>query len=514
MTEHRYKIFNSGLFVVVIAAVFFWVLFSTTEAKAATVLKNPMINGTGTVSTWDTVYFGRYPQSSNGNGGFRTEPIRWRVIKVNGSEVWLLADKKLAAVPFHKVLGAVSFSNSYLRNWLNNAFFNTAFTAAERNAIINTSYGKVHTISRSEVSSASFGFINNASRAADNTDYTVSELKKHAGSVELEGIKRYPKTYGAYWLRETSDSSGITWVVRGTGFGEVQQYGRVTSLITGVRPMIRLNTAAANWTYAGTVDNKGNLSKATQVISVSNSFTKTYGAAPFRLGAKAEGNLSYRSSNTKVAAVSSTGTVTIKNAGTAILTVKAAATSGYNAASKNIKLTVKKAPQNIYAKNQTKTYGAKKFKLKASARTKLSYKSGNSTIAKVSPAGTVSIKNPGKATITITAAESANYKKAVKNVSLNIKLKKPVLKVRALGNRKLRLTWSRVPGAAGYQVYLYDTKRKKYVRKITKKAKNRYAIHGNVKRGKVCKYKVRAYRKVSGKKVYSAYSSVKKGKSR
>ena len=80
--------------------------------------------------------------------------------------------------------------------------------------------------------------------------------------------------------------------------------------------------------------------KASQTITA-NSFTKTYGNKPFSLGAKAKTKLTYKSSNTKVATVSSTGRVTLKGPGKATITITAAATSQYNAATKKITITVK-----------------------------------------------------------------------------------------------------------------------------------------------------------------------------
>ena len=75
------------------------------------------------------------------------------------------------------------------------------------------------------------------------------------------------------------------------------------------------------------------------------SFTKTFGAKPFKLNAKttSKGNLSYTSDNKKVAVVSSKGLVTLKGAGTAHITIKSSATSKYTAAKKKITIKVKLA---------------------------------------------------------------------------------------------------------------------------------------------------------------------------
>lgn len=500
---------------IIMGALFLWAGANTVQVSGADELENPAINSAGTASAWDCVYFGSYPQSSDGSGGYLTEPIKWRVIKISEASMTLLADKKLDVVPFHSALCGISFQDSDLKQWLNTEFMNTAFTEDEQSAILDTFYGKVHLISKSEVSNAAYGFISNHSRSAFNTNYTTAQFMKGASNEgELAAMGNVPLTYGAYWLRDAASSQGESWVVRGTGVGEVQCYGWVNSKITGVRPMIQINPDSAVWSYAGRVNNLGNEVKAGQTITGNDSFTKVYGNAPFALGAKAKGNLTYRSDNPGVASVSAGGMVTVKSGGTANITIQAAETLKYQAAEKTVKITVRKADQAISAQNMVKTYGAKAFSLKASAKTKLTYKSGSSKIASISPQGMVSLKNPGKTTITLTASETPQYKKAVRTIRLQVKLKKPKLKVRSVDKRKIRLTWSKVPGADKYQVYCYDRKKKRYVRKITKSAKKRFAIHGNVKRKKVYKYKVRAYRVVDGKKVYSEYSSVKRGRAK
>ena len=92
-----------------------------------------------------------------------------------------------------------------------------------------------------------------------------------------------------------------------------------------------------------------------QVITGKSSYTKTYGDKAFSLNAKAEGALTYETNNKAVATVSKTGKVTIKGAGVAVITVKAAATEKYTASSKKITITVK--PKKV---SGVKTKAAKK----------------------------------------------------------------------------------------------------------------------------------------------------------
>ncbi len=73
---------------------------------------------------------------------------------------------------------------------------------------------------------------------------------------------------------------------------------------------------------------------------------------------------------------------------------------------------------------------------------------------------------------------------------------------------KVKLSWKKVAGATKYQVYKYSSKKKKYVRVATKSAVS--YTDTKVTKGYKYTYKVRAYRTVKGKKVYSSYSNVVK----
>lgn len=85
------------------------------------------------------------------------------------------------------------------------------------------------------------------------------------------------------------------------------------------------------------------LEKDSQYIDVNaSSYKKVVGDKSFNLGAKTDGDgaLTYKSSNTKAATVSSTGTVTVKGVGTATITITAAATDNCEKATKNVTVRV------------------------------------------------------------------------------------------------------------------------------------------------------------------------------
>ena len=98
--------------------------------------------------------------------------------------------------------------------------------------------------------------------------------------------------------------------------------------------------------------------------------------------------------------------------------------NGGSKPSQNTSTTTKKTQKITKVKSKyTKTYGAKKFSLnaKASGNGKLSYKSSNKKVVKVSKKGKVTVVGLGKATITITAAKTSKYKKATKKITVTVK---------------------------------------------------------------------------------------------
>ncbi|MCQ4635217.1 fibronectin type III domain-containing protein [Anaerovorax odorimutans] len=86
------------------------------------------------------------------------------------------------------------------------------------------------------------------------------------------------------------------------------------------------------------------------------------------------------------------------------------------------------------------------------------------------------------------------------------KLATPTVKVKA-GKKKATVKWSKVAGKTKYQVYRATKKSGKY-KKVATTKKTSYT-NKKLKSKKKYYYKVRAYRKVSGRTVYGSYSKVK-----
>ena len=69
-------------------------------------LNNPTTDSNG-VTTWDCVYFGNYWQNDTNGDGVADEndakqPIKWRVLSVDGDDAFILADQILDARAYNE----------------------------------------------------------------------------------------------------------------------------------------------------------------------------------------------------------------------------------------------------------------------------------------------------------------------------------------------------------------------------------------------------------------------------
>lgn len=84
------------------------------------------------LSEGDTLYFGTY------NG----KPIAWKILKTEDNKMLLISKEPIAEKPFHDEIKKVTWETSYLRNWLNEEFFNS-FSDAQKDQILATNTGSV-----------------------------------------------------------------------------------------------------------------------------------------------------------------------------------------------------------------------------------------------------------------------------------------------------------------------------------------------------------------------------------
>lgn len=120
------------------------------------------------------------------------------------------------------------------------------------------------------------------------------------------------------------------------------------------------------------------------------------------------------------------------------------------------------------------------------------------------PTVTPNSQNANSTKVTATPTPTGNVEKTKPK-----KLKKPVLTVK-VKRKKAVLSWKRVSGADGYQIWYALNKAFKKAKKVTiKKGKTTKKTIKGIRKGKKTFFRIRAYRKIEGKKVYGAFSKVK-----
>lgn len=224
--------------------------------------------------------------------------------------------------------------------------------------------------------------------------------------------------------------------------------------------------------------------------------------------ADAEMSIIWTSSDPDTAQVSSTGTITAKKPGTVKITAK----SGDASAVCTVNITLA-APVGVKTKalgSQTiqirwkRVAGAEGYKIYRFQKKNGTYK----RIATVKGADKTSYKNKkrvtGKTYYYKVRAYSGSYVSDFsKRVSGKARPAKTAVKLKA-GEEKIKVTWKHVKGAHGYHIYRAVSKDGDYERiGIQRGAKSTSFTHSGLKGGKTYHYKVRAYRKVNGQKVFS-----------
>lgn len=172
---------------------------------------------------------------------------------------------------------------------------------------------------------------------------------------------------------------------------------------------VTLNVVTVDPTFTFTKKDKD-----TETVAYAEKDSWTGNALTYSTGLTTS-NITFSSNDENVATVASNGTVTINNAGTAVIRAKFAGDSHYNAAETYYTLHVTGTPSSETlswnSTNQdpekpgdgfTKTKGTNSFTYTASSTgsSTVKYKSSNSAVVSVTDKGVISFNTPGKAVIT------------------------------------------------------------------------------------------------------------------
>ncbi len=359
---------------------------------------------------------------------FKYESIKWRVLKVDGNQVFLLSDVVLDDQKYNIADEDITWETSTIRSWLNGygntsnkqgndysskSFIATAFSGSERSAIVNTSV-------------VNNDNIDYGTEGGDNTTdkiFLLSESETYGNSAVLNGFvssresydearrsksSTYAKAMGTCFDDEGAYKGNCTWWLRSPGVykndaasvngdGYVNNYRNGNIVDTkwrGMRAALNLNQLSNIHTYAGTVRSDGTMKEENRG-SAGNS-------------GNGENNGSNSAPNTPGTSRPSKNPQTVKKAPVKISKIKLSGISKKIAAGKKIKLTASIKPSNA-------------------ANKKLTWKSSNKKIATVNSKGIVTMnkKSGGKSvTITATAKDGSKVKAAYKITSMKGVVKK------------------------------------------------------------------------------------------
>lgn len=81
----------------------------------------------------DEIVLGAYEQDNDLDNG--PEEIEWIVLERSGNQALVISKYCLEQMPFNETLAAVTWENSTIRDWLNNDFWNAAFSEDEQSII-------------------------------------------------------------------------------------------------------------------------------------------------------------------------------------------------------------------------------------------------------------------------------------------------------------------------------------------------------------------------------------------
>ncbi len=227
------------------------------------------------------IYFGTYKQSSNGSGGYNTDPVKWRVLSNAGGKLFLISDQNLDVFRYHihTDFENLTWETSTMRSWLNgyNAssntggsngidytndnFLNTAFSAKEQTAIVDTAVvndknptyqtdggsnttDKIFLLSIAEANNSNYFPNGNSSRISTNTAYVAGGGK--IGSSDMLGVGETD-----FWWLRSPGGNGQDTAADVSRVGVIYEDGvHVIYDSDAVRPAFNLEMSLVSFTSA------------------------------------------------------------------------------------------------------------------------------------------------------------------------------------------------------------------------------------------------------------------------
>ena len=159
------------------------------------------------------VNFGGYPQTQNGND---KTPIEWRVLESDGETALLISRYALDCKPYNTEFVDTTWEQCTLRGWLNNAFYNRAFStvekqymlqsdvSADKNPKYSTNPGNAtkDNVFLLSIVEANKYFKSDDARKCAPTDYAIQQGAYTSDSYKVEGRRAC-----CWWLRSPGYNS-------------------------------------------------------------------------------------------------------------------------------------------------------------------------------------------------------------------------------------------------------------------------------------------------------------------
>ena len=248
---------------------------ATGTGKAIQLVTN---DGAGNISGGqaDNIYFGTYQQSSDGSGGYNTDPVKWRVLSNANRQLFLLSDQNLDVFQYHTEQEDVTWETSTMRSWLNG--YGASSNAGGDNGTDYTSDNFLGSAfsDKEQAAIAQTPVVND-----DNTEYGTdggNNTTDHIFLLSLAEVRSYFPDYlcfstnTAYVANGGKLGSGMNdanaadwWWLRSPGFyhwqaayiewedgSPVADGNPVNNKNTAVRPAFNLNLSSVLFTSAAT----------------------------------------------------------------------------------------------------------------------------------------------------------------------------------------------------------------------------------------------------------------------
>ena len=191
--------------------------------------------GLAQVQVGDTVLFGSYEQDNDLANG--PEPIEWQVLAIEDGNAMMISRWILDKAAYSDGRATTSWVRSSLRAWLNDGFYNTAFTDEEKQKLVakelSTRYEK-HGKTADPVTLIGTDDALHLMQGMETRKAYPTEYAKAQGIYKSE--KYHPSTH--YWTRNPSFAAWYKASFIAASGGVMKCGGSASAPNYGVRPVI------------------------------------------------------------------------------------------------------------------------------------------------------------------------------------------------------------------------------------------------------------------------------------